>query len=835
MASWTEGSNPKLQLESSIDNRFTFRTIPVPAHSFKYQKIQAPTGSVSSDITVKIKAVLHRVDDPYAQPIVMIATYEPDAVDAGTGNWPEPPQPATINVTESYEFDGNYQEPVQYGFIGEATSISTPSQITKNGKTYNFAGWNDGNTSNPRTITPQGNEAYTAIYKYVNHSNTSATFANSSQKKFISAGYFYKVYTSINNIWLEKSGDCVNWSIVGNSPVNDLSEGPEAKSPAIDFVTTNGGISYNIYVTYQQKTSNGKYKIKVAKFNDIGQKMFNLDVFTSTMDYSAFDAAPVIAVSHSYSLASNKPKFLIVWRQQAEGSYQSGLYYYGGIDNGNNATLYYLPPQKFTSTDAQSSNPTIAVYKNPVGSILNHVAWQQGTSQIKYRGIADNWNHDDLGGLSEYGSLESPSTGIVLSCNTNPSITVINSNATPEYSYDSPKLAWKASFCGQDYSAAFRDKNNSQYGTTWNNFHLYWSNDGSEINSININSTEYDNYFAFVYSEAAYPTTTNKYVKSTNLSSIQSLNSHFRDLQISNAPEGWMGMNIITFNNSTVPYTFSNAGVILLKNNNLPSEARGCSIIKDYAGFYFNFGDVSINGKSIEFKEKDDTVRTESSQLINKFMQTQPFSISENSSLVYYVSYGVNDSSAVKYELSNDEFINYNLVLIDNITGEILGTLLNINQSKNLIENKKNIGYKVNISNIGNREVVLKLIEKDNLNGEYSFLKIHGSENLIMQKSSFEEISLNSNNPIKNYSLNQNYPNPFNPSTNIHYELPNNGLVTLKVYDELGREVKTLVNQYQTKGRYDINFNADNLASGIYFYRLQSGNFISTKKMLLLK
>ncbi len=86
------------------------------------------------------------------------------------------------------------------------------------------------------------------------------------------------------------------------------------------------------------------------------------------------------------------------------------------------------------------------------------------------------------------------------------------------------------------------------------------------------------------------------------------------------------------------------------------------------------------------------------------------------------------------------------------------------------------------------------------------------------------------------------YPNPFNPSTIIHYEIPNDGLVTLKIYDELGREVKTLVNQYQNKGRYDINFDASNLASSIYFYRLnvinplnQSQNYSTVKKMLLLK
>ncbi len=88
---------------------------------------------------------------------------------------------------------------------------------------------------------------------------------------------------------------------------------------------------------------------------------------------------------------------------------------------------------------------------------------------------------------------------------------------------------------------------------------------------------------------------------------------------------------------------------------------------------------------------------------------------------------------------------------------------------------------------------------------------------------------------VKEYALAQNYPNPFNPTTDIHYEIPNDGLVTLNIFDELGREIKTLVNQYQSKGRYDINFDASKLTSGIYFYQLQAGNFISTKKMLLLK
>ena len=87
----------------------------------------------------------------------------------------------------------------------------------------------------------------------------------------------------------------------------------------------------------------------------------------------------------------------------------------------------------------------------------------------------------------------------------------------------------------------------------------------------------------------------------------------------------------------------------------------------------------------------------------------------------------------------------------------------------------------------------------------------------------------------KQYSLSQNYPNPFNPSTTIRYQIPKSGYVELKVYDLLGNEVKTLVNEDKPAGQYSVKFNANNLSSGVYFYRIVSGNYTSVKKMLLLK
>lgn len=86
-----------------------------------------------------------------------------------------------------------------------------------------------------------------------------------------------------------------------------------------------------------------------------------------------------------------------------------------------------------------------------------------------------------------------------------------------------------------------------------------------------------------------------------------------------------------------------------------------------------------------------------------------------------------------------------------------------------------------------------------------------------------------------NFTLYQNYPNPFNPSTIIKYQIPQGGLVTLKIYDILGNEIKTLVKEYKGVGRYEVKFNASNLSSGIYIYRISANDFISSKKMLLLK
>jgi len=101
------------------------------------------------------------------------------------------------------------------------------------------------------------------------------------------------------------------------------------------------------------------------------------------------------------------------------------------------------------------------------------------------------------------------------------------------------------------------------------------------------------------------------------------------------------------------------------------------------------------------------------------------------------------------------------------------------------------------------------------------------------------QVSVDDNFSPYKFHLAQNYPNPFNPTTTINYSVAETGHVTLSVFNALGQKITTLVNKEQARGNYSVRFNAASreveLPSGIYFYKLECGNFSATKKMLLLK
>jgi hypothetical protein len=124
----------------------------------------------------------------------------------------------------------------------------------------------------------------------------------------------------------------------------------------------------------------------------------------------------------------------------------------------------------------------------------------------------------------------------------------------------------------------------------------------------------------------------------------------------------------------------------------------------------------------------------------------------------------------------------------------------------------------------------------DVLSASYADTGLVAGDFFILLPSTFVSVD-NERIPVTEFNLEQNYPNPFNPSTRISWQSPVSSWQTLKVYDLLGREVATLVDEYKNAGTYNVEFGIDNLelSSGIYFYQLKAGEYLVTKKMMFLK
>ncbi|MFH0735273.1 MAG: T9SS type A sorting domain-containing protein [bacterium] len=158
-----------------------------------------------------------------------------------------------------------------------------------------------------------------------------------------------------------------------------------------------------------------------------------------------------------------------------------------------------------------------------------------------------------------------------------------------------------------------------------------------------------------------------------------------------------------------------------------------------------------------------------------------------------------------------------------------------------------NFGFEIEKAKVSDRFVKIGFVDgggNSNSPKDYSFTEIQNETGVFnyrlkqidndgkFQYSNIVEVTIGI--PTQ-YELKQNYPNPFNPTTKIVYNIPNDGLVTLKVYDILGNEIISLVNENQKAGIYEMNFDGNKLASGIYICKMNSGNYTNSIKMLLLK
>jgi hypothetical protein len=247
-----------------------------------------------------------------------------------------------------------------------------------------------------------------------------------------------------------------------------------------------------------------------------------------------------------------------------------------------------------------------------------------------------------------------------------------------------------------------------------------------------------------------------------------------------------------------------------------------------------------VDKNSIDFVDAPDSVNYNNLDALNNVLETELFNVTSKSKFVFAQQSGFVDSVAAAGVLGTSGYVNYKVELVDNETGKVIGTVKSLNLNRANASRYSLIPYLLNTSNIGSRMVRARITVTTNLDSIKTALVKSYADQDITNSMAAQSVSLQQLNLVMTYALSQNYPNPFNPTTVINYQIPNDGHVTLKVYDVLGREVKTLVDEARTAGGYTVQFNGASLASGVYFYRVyiagdDGKNFVSTKKMVVMK
>jgi hypothetical protein len=239
-------------------------------------------------------------------------------------------------------------------------------------------------------------------------------------------------------------------------------------------------------------------------------------------------------------------------------------------------------------------------------------------------------------------------------------------------------------------------------------------------------------------------------------------------------------------------------------------------------------------GKSYWIRVSDVGVLNIANALAKQAIQT----IAQGSIDPKWIKIIVCDNKGNKHSIyGTNETINFNSYALPPLPPS---GVFDVRWNSNLSVDKINDGAKNILIHSAEYPITLRveggnLSMKDNVGGTFINTIVKDGQSIVITNPAIESVNVNSIGIPIVYKLFQNYPNPFNPTTTIKYSIPQSGLVTLKVYDLLGKEVITLVKEEKTAGIYESVFDASHLSSGVYFYKLQSGNFIQSKKLILLK
>jgi len=675
--------------------------------------------------------------------------------------------------------------------------VTSPQTINVNGTnhTFYFQNWNatplidaefqNSNSTETAVVFKNANVAVNANLKGTQLSNNAGTLSNNNQRKFIKVdGKLYLVYESMDRIWLERSSDNGStWEILNNADPVDIGYGKFSSLASWD--TGNE----SLFIIYHESAYGNQIR---AQFWQNGSKQY--DVVVADVSVSQ-NSVPVAAYNYNGRL-------IVVWDNGGDLYYRFGNVISGDIQWYN--SVAYL-------TGPNAAMPTIT--KDAATDF--YLAWQDNWSSIKYCKLDTGPSGSSITATDN----ATISTGCGYPTNYFPNITTLSSGQ--------PKVVW----IGSPYYGSSSTKviTRSKGSSSWNS---YFGQYGSFVYTPQINMGGTTDIISWTENNGA----ANKLLKE---GSIKNFNTTGVYIQLCNSSSIY-SMYGLAQNNQSIPYSFNrtnSVGSISKESDLNMNNGRGIVVTKDKNEFYFILGDVSVNGELIKFEELPENLFANKINDLNNYLLTKPFELKDESVFELGVFFGVTDSAQAKLILNKNDKLSFSFELISARTNEVIGKYEKFIFKKNVIRKASAKTFSINGNGIGNETVRLKISVETNFESEYTLLDILNDSSILpkMNNSASEEISYAGLLEVSDYHLSQNYPNPFNPSTVINYQILDEGFVTLKIYDILGKEVATLVNEQKSKGMYNVTFNASSLVSGVYIYSLRVNDYKMSKKMVLLR
>lgn len=561
-------------------------------------------------------------------------------------------------------------------------------------------------------------------------------------------------------------------------------------------------------------------------------------------DSYSTDANPSI----SWGVYLDQQQFIVAFERKSNANGRSA-----GINCLFGRLLNVVPGQGNTAFTAPTSNPylipgTSSVYIRPsthanksftstnLGAF--DVVYEQHYSDISnqifdaavsatYSPGSGSWNSPNFSTIQQVSSYASPT-------NTRPSVVQM-----PDGQFN---VCWTRDLSGgggnpYTLNAVYWKSNAPSTYTTF----------GTNVYSLSLNLA-YNTTPFFTYSQYWNYAWSNWL---SNTSSSVQINTSGKDANLSNGfaypVNPYHSINFMfasSFVSTSSPYVFqTSSAAASYFGKSSPTQTiygRGICLDRGDLHAYYSFGNLIVDGNSIDFVDAPDSLNYNNLDTLNRVLETVPFSVNSKSKFIFAEESGFVDSIAAARVLDSTGYVNYKIELVDNETGKAIGTIRNLKLNGRNSTRYNLVPYSLNTNAIKSKTVRVKITFTTNLDSIKTALVKSYADQDITNGTATQSVSLQSLDIVTDYALNQNFPNPFNPSTMIDYQLPNDGHVTLKVYDVLGREVRTLVDEAKTAGGYEVKFDGSNLASGIYFYRVNitdnnGKNFVSTKKMLLMK